>query len=159
MNYLLDTNIVLIYTRGSTLAQRMEEDLQIFSPGNNVAISVVTVGELRSIAKQQGYGERKLKRLEDLLKDLAIIDINLEDILERYSEIDAYSQGKLPGKQVAFTARNMGKNDLWIAATSSVYDLILITTDQDFNHLDKEYLQLKRVDLAKYKDLPGKIKK
>ena len=40
----------------------------------------------------------------------------------------------------------MGKNDLWIAATSSVYDLVLVTTDKDFDHLDKEYLQLEYQD-------------
>lgn len=28
---------------------------------------------------------------------------------------------------------NIGQNDLWIAATSIVYDLILLTTDKDFS--------------------------
>ncbi|MEZ4887560.1 MAG: hypothetical protein R3E32_22700 [Chitinophagales bacterium] len=46
----------------------------------------------------------------------------------------------------------MGKNDLWIAATSNVYDLVLITTDNDFNHLSDEYIKLEKVDLNKYKE-------
>jgi len=41
----------------------------------------------------------------------------------------------------------MGKNDVWIAATASILDITLITTDKDFNHLDKEYLDLKLIDL------------
>lgn len=45
----------------------------------------------------------------------------------------------------------MGKNDLFIAATSSVYDLILITTDNDFNHLAPEYIQLEKIDIEKFK--------
>ena len=45
----------------------------------------------------------------------------------------------------------MGKNDLWIAATSSVYDLVLLTTDKDFNHLDGAYLDLEYIDIEALK--------
>ena len=44
-----------------------------------------------------------------------------------------------------FSARNMGKNDLWIAATASVYNLRLLTTDNDFGHLDSQFLNLAKV--------------
>lgn len=44
------------------------------------------------------------------------------------------------------TARNMGKNDLWIAATASVTHATLLTTDQDFRHLHKKYLQVAEID-------------
>lgn len=37
----------------------------------------------------------------------------------------------------------MGKNDLWIAATAITYNIPLITTDADFDHLDG-LLQLER---------------
>ncbi len=36
---------------------------------------------------------------------------------------------------VGMTARNMGKNDLWIAATAWYLDLLLHTADNDFDHL------------------------
>jgi tRNA(fMet)-specific endonuclease VapC len=39
----------------------------------------------------------------------------------------------------------MGKNDLWIAATASVLNIPLITTDNDFIHLDKTFLTLIKV--------------
>jgi predicted nucleic acid-binding protein len=45
----------------------------------------------------------------------------------------------------------MGKNDLYIAATSSVYDLVLITTDNDFNHLSPEYIKLENVNIEDHK--------
>ena len=86
-------------------------------------------------------------------------DINIDEILDRYAEIDAYSQGKLEKKKGDFTARNMGKNDLFIAATSSVYDLVLITTDKDFNHLSPEFLKLELVDLEKLKENKTKKKR
>ncbi|MFC6225599.1 type II toxin-antitoxin system VapC family toxin [Hymenobacter artigasi] len=33
------------------------------------------------------------------------------------------------------SARNMGKNDLWIAATALFFELELHTADKDFDHL------------------------
>jgi predicted nucleic acid-binding protein len=72
---------------------------------------------------------------------------HIEEVVERYAEIDAFSQGKLKGKQNQFSARNMGKNDIWIAATASIFNLELVTTDKDFNHLDKVYLELKLIDM------------
>jgi tRNA(fMet)-specific endonuclease VapC len=149
MNYILDTNILLIYLRNSQISTRIENEYSFFSNRNNLAISVVTVGEIKSIAKQQNYGSSKIKVLDRLLSNLAIVDIHIKEIIERYAEIDAYSQGKI-GK-VNFSARNMGKNDLWIAATSSFYDLTLVTTDNDFKHLDKSYLRLESININEYK--------
>lgn len=36
----------------------------------------------------------------------------------------------------------MGKNDLWIAATTYVTGSKLITSDKDFDHLDGEYFEV-----------------
>lgn len=151
MNYLLDTNIVLIYTRESSLTKAIEEKYNLFRPENKLYISVVTIAELKSIILQRNYGEKKLKTLESVLKNFSIIDINIKEILDRYAEIDAFSQGKLKKRKGRFTARNMGKNDLFIAATSSVYNLTLITTDRDFNHLVPDFLNLEWIDLEQLK--------
>jgi predicted nucleic acid-binding protein len=147
VDYLLDTNILIIYSRESTIADKIESEYQIFSGDHNVAISVVTLGELNSLAKQFKYGERRKKRIERLIEKLFTIDTNVKEIIERYGDIDAFSQGKSLG----LSARNMGKNDLWIAATASTFDMVLITTDKDFEHLDKTYLKLKYIDIEKYK--------
>lgn len=151
MDYLLDTNIVLIYTQASPLAKQIEQDLELLRKENRLFVSVVTVGELESLMIQRGHGEKKKQALRDMLGRLTVVDINIEELIGRYAEIDAFSQGKHPSKKLQSSARNMGKNDIWIAAASSVYDLVLITTDQDFTHLDGEYLSLKYVDLKKYK--------
>jgi predicted nucleic acid-binding protein len=147
VDYLLDTNILIIYSRESTIADKIESEYQIFSGDHNVAISVVTLGELNSLAKQFKYGERRKKRIERLIEKLFTIDTNVKEIIERYGDIDAFSQSKSLG----LSARNMGKNDLWIAATASTFDMVLITTDKDFEHLDKTYLKLKYIDIEKYK--------
>ena len=77
-----------------------------------------------------------------------MVDINDEKIIQRYAEIDAYSLNRdrmrpLPAGQ---TARVMGKNDLWIAATASVLNAKLLTTDHDFDHLDSVFLTVVYVD-------------
>jgi tRNA(fMet)-specific endonuclease VapC len=40
------------------------------------------------------------------------------------------------------SARKMGKNDVWIAATAAVLDIPLLSTDADFQHLHNVYLDL-----------------
>ncbi|MCB9300977.1 MAG: PIN domain-containing protein [Lewinellaceae bacterium] len=150
MNYLIDTNILVIYVRDTDLTRRLEENLRLLTGRNNLVISVVSIGEIKSIAKQNKWGEKRVRRLIEILNQFLIADINVEDIIESYSEIDTYSQGKLEGKATSFTSRNMGKNDLWIAATASTLNLELITTDKDFDHLNEDYLQLKRIDLSEY---------
>lgn len=82
------------------------------------------------------------------MKQLIIADINSENILNRYAEIDAFSQGRLENRVSNFTARNMGKNDIWIAATASVLDAVLLTTDNDFDHLNEEFLSVAKIDLT-----------
>lgn len=142
MNYLLDTNIILTYLRNNDTRSRIEKQYDPFGENNNPIISVVTVGEIKSIAKRNYWGEKKLNLLEEILESLIITDINSEDVIEKYSEIDAYSQGKLKNNPLPMTARNMGKNDLWIAATATVTNSILLTTDKDFEHLNEKYFPI-----------------
>lgn len=151
MTYLLDTNIVVAYVRSNWQSKKLETYLQLMLPENNLVVSAVTVGEIKSLAHQNNWGVKKQNKLEFLLKRFLTASINVEEIIDMYAEIDAYSQGKFAAKKFDLSARNMGKNDLWIAATAKVLNLTLITTDHDFNHLENEYLQLMKIDLANYK--------
>ena len=99
--------------------------------------------------KKNKWGNKKISQLERLVDKFMVADINVEEIIERYAEIDAFSQGKLENRKSKFTARNMGKNDLWIAATASYLDVEFITTDKDFEHLNGEYLIVNQIDLTK----------
>lgn len=151
MTYLLDTNIVVVYVRSNQQSRALEADLQLMIPEKNLVVSAVTVGEVKSLAHRNSWGVKKLQKLELLLKRFLIASINVEEIMNMYAEIDAYSQGNFASKKFHLSALNMGKNDLWIAATAKVLDLPLITTDNDFDHLENEYLKLMKIDLAKYK--------
>jgi predicted nucleic acid-binding protein len=149
MDYLLDTNIVLTYARNTEVTKKLEAKLNLLSGDHRLIISVVSVGELKAFMKKNKWGNKKISQLEKLVDEFMIADINVEEIIERYAEIDAFSQGKLENKKSKFTARNMGKNDLWIAATASYLDIELITTDKDFEHLNGEYLIVNQIDLTK----------
>jgi predicted nucleic acid-binding protein len=149
MEYLLDTNIVLTYARNTEVTKKLEAKLNLLSGDHRLIISVVSVGELKAFMKKNKWGNKKISQLEKLVDEFMIADINVEEIIERYAEIDAFSQGKLENRKSKFTARNMGKNDLWIAATASYLDIELITTDKDFEHLNGEYLIVNQIDLTK----------
>lgn len=87
MNYLIDTNILAIYVRDTDLTRRLEDDLKLLEGNNNLVISVVSIGEIKSIAKQNNWGKNKTERLIKILNQFLIADINVEDIIESYSEI------------------------------------------------------------------------
>jgi len=150
--FVLDTNIVLAYFQNNEkVIFEIESIFPLFTDDNVTSVSVVTLGELYSLALQRQWGQSKIKKLEELIRELVVVDINADDIIERYAIIDAYSQGKLYNKPLpqGMSARNMGKNDLWIAATASITKSTLITTDDDFRHLKNTYISLLYIDLAK----------
>ena len=91
MDYILDTNIILHYIRETKTSIVIERDYNVFDKSNRQVISIVTVGEIKSIDKRNYWGVKKLQALEKLFNLLVIIDINAEDIIEKYAEIDAFS--------------------------------------------------------------------
>jgi len=144
--YILDTGILIGYLRGAQFAAYVEQHYSPFNSPNIAATSVVTVGELHSLAMQLNWGEEKRKSLAELLLRIPSVSINRSDIIERYAEIDAFSLGKHPTKILATSSRSVGKNDLWIAATASVIDALLLTTDADFDHLNGVFLPVVYID-------------
>ncbi|MFN7117295.1 MAG: PIN domain-containing protein [Saprospiraceae bacterium] len=149
MNYVLDTNILLFYLRDSHTKAFIDQQYNPFSASNNPIISIVTVGEIKSIARQNQWGGKRLQAVEDLLGSCIITDIKYEPILEKYAEIDAFSQGRIRAEPLGRSARNMGKNDLWIAATTVVANAQLLTSDHDFDHLHQKYFEVIKIERVK----------
>ena len=143
MRYLLDTNILLHYLRNTPLSIQIDKQFEPLNWVNHQSLlSIVSLGEIKSIAKMNKWGIGKINAIDTILEDILVTDINSEDLIERYAMIDAFSQGKLEGYSLKSSAKNMGKNDLWIAATASVLDAKLLTTDKDFEHLDSIFLDV-----------------
>ncbi len=145
MAIFIDTNIIIEIMRDTSKEELL---LKYFNPSNEVfLISYVSVAEINSIAMQKEWGVPRMEKLQKFLDDSEILEITGDAILRRYVEIDAFSQGKNPNIKLKGSAKNMGKNDLWIAATASVFDVLLITTDADYDHLDNILLKVKKIPL------------
>ncbi len=151
MDYLLDSNIILIYSRNDEVARNIEAKYQLFSRDNRLGISIVSKGEIEASILKSGLGENRKNRIRELMSRLTEFGINFEEVIRAYAEIDAYSQGNLKDSSEKFTAKNMGKNDIWIAATASVFNLRLVTTDKDFAHLNGKFLDLLYIPLEQMK--------
>ncbi|MGB1243790.1 MAG: PIN domain-containing protein, partial [Chitinophagales bacterium] len=118
----------------------VERTYQPFNVPNESYLSFAALAEIHSLSIQLNWGVKKRQRLQHILSNFTIINID-HRLLLPYIEIDTYSQGKHPNLHLPFgiSARNMGKNDIWIAATALALDAELLTTDKDFDHL-KEVL-------------------
>ena len=143
MRYLLDTNIILLLAREREEGKIINEKLRLTDSENQVFFSVVSRGEIFSLARQSKWGQSKIDKLETLLSSFGEINIS-PAIVKKYTDIDVYSQGKEPSKPLpnGITARNMGKNDIWIAATAAISYSTLVTTDKDFSHLKDIFINL-----------------
>jgi predicted nucleic acid-binding protein len=80
--YLVDTNILLMYIRRDSRIQRLDELYNPLAASSTSIISVVTEGELRSIALQRNWGSAKIADLEAILKKFLIADIHVKEIIE-----------------------------------------------------------------------------
>ena len=147
MNLLFDTNILLYYIRKDPRAEEVTRLYHPFDDRNISLISIVTQAELLSLSFQFDWGEHQKGILNRLVNQFLVVPVEAMDLVNIYAEIDAYSQGKMINNPLpaGISARNMGKNDLWIAATAQITHSKLITTDNDFDHLDKVYLDLIKV--------------
>lgn len=145
--FILDTNILIYLIRENTHIKKELSKLNVFPQQNAVSISIASVGEALSFALQNNWGDVKRKMVENLIVNLKPIPIVSRQLLDAYAEIDTYSKSKLSIKPLPIgqTARKMGKNDLWIAATTYLSKATLITTDNDFNHLNGIYFPVIKV--------------
>ena len=149
MNYFLDTNILVLYLRQHSLVKNLREIFHLEISPNELFTSAICIGELKSLALQNKWGIKRTLAIDGLRNFMIVVDELEEMVLERYAEIDAFSQGRLEEKPLTGSSRNMGKNDLWIAATASILNATLITTDKDFQHLHTHFLEVAYFEINK----------
>ena len=141
MRIIYDTNILLQILRDGESSNKIQQNIFDLSDAEE-SICLVTLAEIRSLSIQFRWGAIRRAKMEELLIRLVILDINVPEIIDRYVEIDCYSKGKHLTRASNFSAIKMGKNDLWIAATASVYECKLLTMDLDFGHLRDEFVDV-----------------
>jgi tRNA(fMet)-specific endonuclease VapC len=135
--YLLDTNVVVALVRNNDLGSYLDSTYRLTAGIQPFYVSVVLLGEVRALALKFGWAAARQASLVSLLALFTPLDISYEDVLQAYADIDAHSEAH---------GRTMGKNDLWMAATARAFDLTLLTTDTDFDHLHGAWIDLEWVD-------------
>jgi tRNA(fMet)-specific endonuclease VapC len=146
MTYILDSNILIYLVRENEKVTSFLEELDIFGANSSV-ISFATFAESLAFSLKNKWGITKNEKLEALLRSIPAIPMQGRRIADAYAEIDAFSQGRHPRLISNFTARNMGKNDLWIATTAYLSNAILLTTDNDFDHLAPQFFNVQKIDV------------
>jgi predicted nucleic acid-binding protein len=146
MNFVLDTNILIHLVRQTPNILQKLMDKGVFGIGNNTFISIVSIAEIQAFAYRNNWGVAKLKILQQLIGSLTPIPIDNQSIIDDYVQIDVFSQGRhrvyaLPANT---SARNMGKNDIWVAATTTFAAATLVTTDADFDHLETTFFKIEK---------------
>jgi tRNA(fMet)-specific endonuclease VapC len=135
----LDTNVLVHLVRGKAAGRKLDADYDLSTAALRPIISVTTVGECLSLAKQFNWGTAKTDFLLGLFKQLVVADINDSKVLDAYASIDFATR----------TGGNkMAKNDLWIAAVAVSAGAWVLTTDKDFLPLDPDFLTVEWVDPA-----------
>ena len=137
MRYCLDTSAIVTWLK-NPVAQAVL-DSGYLNAQNELLISVVTLGELEALAQKNAWGTPKVEKVNAFTDRLLKVDISNRDVIKAYGFLDAFSQGRLKQAPLpnGMSARNMGKNDLWIAATAYVTRAIILTADKDFDHLQQ----------------------
>jgi tRNA(fMet)-specific endonuclease VapC len=150
MTYFLDTNILIGIVRENEQINKFLADSRVFEAQNKAFISIVSAAEIESIARRNRWGEKRRTFCKQLIELLNPISIEMdENLIVAYADIDVFSQGKYETKSLpkGMSARNMGKNDLWIAATAQILNATLLTTDKDFEHLNDVFLNVVTIEI------------
>ena len=128
---LLDTNILVHLVRNDTTGQRLKHERRLLLTDVVPAFCLVSEGELRSLAYQFNWGSDRADQMRYYLAYFRRIPLDAPELIEAYAVIDAHSRRN---------GVEMGKNDIWIAATAHFTGFELLTTDRDFDHLHPNFL-------------------
>ena len=113
--YLLDTNVCIAYKkRKSSIPERIET-----LPAGQVAMSVVTWGELMLGVEKSQFRERSLEILKRVREIIPVIGTD-ESVGDHYGAI----RGRLE-----LAGKKIGPNDLWIAAHARALGIPVVTNN------------------------------
>lgn len=134
--YLLDTN---------HCARIIEGDSQIIDrfiahQSSPAATCVIVHGELLFMAHHSQHADRNLARMTAFLNTIEIVSID-GDACDQYGRIKTAAMERWGPRERArrrhFDLRSLGfsDNDLWIAAIAIRHQLIVVSSDRDFERI------------------------
>jgi len=123
-HYLLDTGILIQYARGKDVANTIDSRFKFRASRFMPLVCVVTIGEIMAIARRRKWPDDKMRRLDEFINGLVVVDISPTEVIDSYAELDSYAIAN--GKAV-------GQNDTWIAAAAKATGSVIVTGDGDFD--------------------------
>ena len=123
--YLLDTSVLLHFTRDSRQAGIIDQQFQLSSAPFRPLICEVSLGEMRAFARSFSWGLARLERLWEVEQQVVRIDISDDRVLDAYAELSTLAK-------TSGWALFHGKNDLWVGAATRATNSHLLTMDADF---------------------------
>jgi predicted nucleic acid-binding protein len=127
MKYLLDTDHWSYLQRGHPAVTGRVSQL---SRESQLYMSVITQGEMLSgvvVVVNEVHRERLQRLYEQTLEQAAGVLPITEAVAAHYAELLAYLRR---------SGRPIPTNDIWIAASALVYDMILVSADRHFRFID-----------------------
>lgn len=149
--YLFDTNILFFLIKNEEKRAIFEAEFGVLGSPNHFVASV-TLGELLSMVRRNGWSKKRVEDAEQMYKNFSQQGIDPREIQEAYAEIEMYNQLKHPNFRPADgQAKKMGKNDVWIAAAAKVLGAEVVTTDRKgFSHFIPEFLEVRLKSVSEY---------
>ncbi len=117
--YLIDTNAAIALLNNHPEMVNLLAQVDFYVPS-------IAVGELYWGAEKSANLEVNRKRVDDFISQRSVLNCDSETA-RRYGKVHAQLRRK---------GRPIPQNDIWIAATALQHDLILLTKDQHFQHVD-----------------------
>lgn len=119
-NILLDTSIVIELFKGNPLVTKSLENY------SSVNIPFAVLGELYLGAYRSSNPQKHISQIKSFLNKSNVL-IADDDTADNYAQIKTALLNK---------GRPIPENDIWIAALTKQYALILITRDNHFNEIE-----------------------
>jgi predicted nucleic acid-binding protein len=123
--FLLDTTVLLHWTRGKELATVIERQFNLMASPLRPLVCEVSLGEMLAFSRNPQWSDAQRKRMNAIHEHATVIDISDRRVLEAYADLSTLAQASGWG---IFH----GKNDLWVAAAAKVANAQLLTMDKDF---------------------------
>jgi tRNA(fMet)-specific endonuclease VapC len=162
--YLLDTNLVsVLYDAGRPSHLAVRNALASFDPAAPQLVSAITIGELRfGLALSRAAG-RPLAHIEECIERTE--EHPLAGVGRHTAEAFGYVKSSVALRQVDIQRRiprwvegwsdrvtgqllQIDENDLWIAAQAVERNLVVVTSDPDFNRVIATAVPELRVQLV-----------
>jgi predicted nucleic acid-binding protein len=125
VSYLLDTSVLLHWTRNDLQAGTIDEQFQLSQSRLRPLICEVSLGEMLAFSRSLKWGAEKIQRLRDIERWVVAIDISDTRVREAYADLSTLA------RESGWPLFH-GKNDLWVGAATRVAGAHLLTMDEDF---------------------------